>query len=200
MTIPQPLTIDAAGLIPVVVQDAASGDVLMLAYANKEALRLTEATGFAHFWSRSRQALWRKGATSGHTLRVRSVRADCDRDALLMIVDPNGPACHTGTRTCFGEDGATASGVLQELGRVIAARHRSPPADSYTAKLFAAGLDHILDKVTEEAGEVVAAAKAESKARLAEEAADLLFHLMVALEQRGVSLDQVLDVLRRRRK
>ena len=200
MTIPQPLNFDAAGLIPVVVQDAASGDVLMLAYANEEALRLTEATGFAHFWSRSRQALWRKGETSGHTLRVRSLQADCDSDALLMVVDPNGPACHTGARTCFGDDGVTAAGVLQELGRVIAARRRSPPEGSYTARLFAAGLDHILDKVTEEASEVVAAAKAESEARLAEEAADLLFHVLVALEQRDVSLDQVLDVLRRRRK
>lgn len=199
MTIPGELVYDAAGLIPVVVQDRASGDVLMLAYANADALQRTADSGLAHFWSRSRQALWRKGETSGNTLRVRELLADCDRDALLMVVEPAGPACHTGARTCFGDKTPTGAGMLEELGRVIASRRQQAPEGSYTAKLLAKGLDHTLKKIGEESAEVVIAAKAESGERLAEESADLLFHLLVALEQRGVAPGQVLDVLRRRR-
>lgn len=199
MTIPGELVYDAAGLIPVVVQDRASGDVLMLAYANLEALQRTADSGLAHFWSRSRQALWRKGETSGNALRVREVRADCDRDALLMVVEPAGPACHAGTRTCFGDTTPTGAGMLEELGRVIASRRRQAPEGSYTAKLLAKGLDHTLKKIGEESAEVVIAAKGESGERLAEESADLMFHLLVALEQRGVRPGQVLEVLRRRR-
>jgi len=199
VTIPGELRFDEAGLIPVVVQDRASGDVLMLAYANAEALARTADSGLAHFWSRSRQALWRKGATSGNALRVREARADCDRDALLLVVDPEGPACHTGARSCFGETTPTGAGMLEELRRVIASRRHSPPAGSYTASLLAKGLDHTLKKIGEESAEVVMAAKAESGERLAEESADLIFHLLVALEQRGVPPLQVLDVLRRRR-
>lgn len=199
MTIPGELVYDAAGLIPVVVQDRASGDVLMLAYANLEALQRTADSGLAHFWSRSRQALWRKGETSGNALRVREVRADCDRDALLMVVEPAGPACHAGTRTCFGDTTPTGAGMLEELGRVIASRRRQAPEGSYTAKLLAKGLDHTLKKIGEESAEVVIAAKGESDERLAEESADLMFHLLVALEQRGVRPGQVLEVLRRRR-
>lgn len=199
MTIPGELVYDQAGLIPVVVQDRASGDVLMLAYANPEALQRTALSGLAHFWSRSRQALWRKGETSGNALRVRELRADCDRDALLMVVEPAGPACHTGTRTCFGETTPTGAGMLEELGRVIASRRQQPPEGSYTAKLLAKGLDHTLKKIGEESAEVVIAAKGESGERLAEESADLVFHLLVALEQRGVRPGQLLEVLRRRR-
>jgi phosphoribosyl-ATP pyrophosphohydrolase/phosphoribosyl-AMP cyclohydrolase len=198
-TIPAELRFDAAGLIPVVVQDKASGDVLMVAYANAEALARTAESGLAHFWSRGRQALWRKGETSGHTLRVREVRADCDKDALLLVVDPEGPACHTGARTCFGEATPTGAGMLEELRRVIVSRRGAPPEGSYTARLLAKGLDHALEKIGEESAEVVIAAKAESQERLAEESADLLFHLLVVLEQRGVRPGQVLDVLRRRR-
>lgn len=197
--IPGGLAYDQSGLIPVVVQDRASGDVLMVAYANAEALARTAETGLAHFWSRSRSALWKKGETSGNLLRVREVRADCDRDALLMLVDPEGPACHTGTRTCFGDGPASAAGILEELRRVIAERARTRPEGSYTAKLVSKGLDHSLKKVGEEATEVVLAAKGESEQRLAEESADLLFHLLVVLEQRGVHFTRVLDVLRARR-
>jgi phosphoribosyl-ATP pyrophosphohydrolase/phosphoribosyl-AMP cyclohydrolase len=197
---PESVVFDANGLVPVVVQDRASGDVLMVAYANAEALRLTRETGVAHFWSRSRAALWKKGETSGNTLRVREVRADCDGDALLMVVDPAGPACHQGSRTCFGEASPTLAGLLEELGRLIADRDRARPEGSYTTRLLAKGLDHALKKVGEEATEVVLAAKGESDERLAEEAADLLFHLLVALRQRGVATARVLEVLGRRRR
>lgn len=199
MTIPGELRFDEQGLIPVVVQDHTSGDVLMVAYANADALARTAESGLAHFWSRSRQALWKKGETSGNGLRVSEVRTDCDRDALLMVVEPEGPACHTGARTCFGETTPTAAGMLEELRRVIASRREKAPLGSYTAKLLAKGLDHTLKKIGEESAEVVIAAKGESNERLAEESADLLFHLLVALEQRGVQAGQVLDVLRRRR-
>ena len=200
LALPDALAYDAAGLIPVVVQDAASGDVLMVAYANREALDLTARTGLAHFWSRSRGALWRKGETSGNEMRVREVRADCDRDALLMVVDPAGPACHTGTRTCFGDDTPTSAGIMAELGRVIASRASASPDSSYTARLLAKGPDHVLKKIGEEATEVVLAAKSESDERLAEEAADLLYHLTVAMAQRRVPFARALDVLRARRR
>jgi phosphoribosyl-AMP cyclohydrolase / phosphoribosyl-ATP pyrophosphohydrolase len=200
VALPGDLKLDAAGLVPVIAQDRASGDVLMVAWANPEALRLTAETGLAHFWSRSRGTLWRKGETSGHELRVREARADCDRDVLLLVVEPTGPACHTGVRSCFGEESPTAAGMLEELRRVIATRVGADPERSYTARLLAKGLDHTLKKVGEEATEVVLAAKAESDQRLADESADLLFHLLVVLQQRGVSLERVLDVLRARRK
>ena len=200
VAVPEALAYDAAGLIPVVVQDAASGDVLMVAWANREALDRTAQTGLAHFWSRQRRALWRKGETSGNEMRVREVRADCDRDTVLMVVDPAGPACHTGTRTCFGDETATRAGIVEELGRVIAARASAAPDGSYTARLFAKGLDHVLKKIGEEATEVVLAAKSESDERLAEEAADLLYHLMVAMAQRRVPFARALEVLRERRK
>lgn len=201
MTIPLPqdLRFDANGLIPVVAQDRASGDVLMVAYANAEALQLTGETGLLHLWSRSRQALWKKGETSGNSLRVRAVRADCDRDALLVSVDPEGPACHTGARTCFGEESPSAAGMLEELRRVIASRRAAAPESSYTARLLGKGIDQALKKIGEESAELVIAAKAESQARVAEESADLLFHLLLVLELRGVPLADVMDVLRRRR-
>ena len=191
---------DAAGLVTVVVQDRASGDVLMVAHANAEALKLTAETGFAHFWSRSRKALWKKGETSGHVLHVREARVDCDQDALLLVVDPAGPACHTGMRTCFGDTSAATSGVLAELGRVIAERARNGGDASYTARLLAKGPDATLKKIGEEATEVILAAKGEPDERLAEEAADLVFHLLVALHQRGLGAGDVLAVLERRRK
>jgi len=200
LAIPDGLTFDAAGLIPVVAQDRGSGDVLMVAYANVAALVRTVETGFAHFWSRSRQALWKKGETSGHRLRVVEVRVDCDKDALLYVVEPEGPACHTGARTCFGEDSPTAAGMLEEVARVVAARARAAPGDSYTARLLAQGPDQVLKKIGEEATEVVLAAKGQSDERLAEEAADLLFHLLVALHQRNVPLATVMDVLKQRRR
>jgi phosphoribosyl-AMP cyclohydrolase / phosphoribosyl-ATP pyrophosphohydrolase len=197
--LPDGLVLDASGLLPVIAQDRATGDVLMVAYANAEALRRTQETGFAHFWSRSRRALWMKGETSGHRLRVHAARADCDRDALLLVVEPEGPACHTGARTCFGGDTATLAGVLGELARVIASRATASPDASYTARLLAGGRDRILKKIGEEATEVVLAAKGDTDERLAEESADLLFHLSVALHERGVPVARVLEVLERRR-
>ncbi len=196
---PEGIVYGEDGLVPVVVQDHASGDVLMVAYANAEALARTVDTGFVHFWSRSRKALWKKGETSGHVLHIQEMRIDCDRDALLMVVVPEGPTCHTGSRTCFGDTTASAAGVFEELGRVIAARAAARPDGSYTVRLLDKGLDYALKKLGEEATEVVLAAKGESDERLAEESADLLFHLLVALAQRGVAFDQVAEVLRQRR-
>ncbi len=199
LKVPEGLVFGEAGLIPVIVQDRLSGDVLMLAWTNAEALASTVRTGQAHFWSRSRQSLWRKGATSGNLMLVRDLRTDCDRDVVLMAVEPEGPACHEGTRTCFGEDTPTKAGVLAELMRVVGARLKERPPGSYTGRLAEKGLDHTLRKVGEEAAELIIAAKAESDLRLAEEAADLVFHVLVALGQRGVSFSRVLDVLRERR-
>jgi phosphoribosyl-ATP pyrophosphohydrolase/phosphoribosyl-AMP cyclohydrolase len=199
LMMPGGLVFDDAGLLPVIVQDRASGDVLMVAWANAEALERTAETGLAHFWSRSRKALWRKGETSGNGLRVVEARADCDRDTLLLVVDPEGPACHTGARTCFGETSPTAAGMLEELARVVAERADAPPDESYTARLLSKGPDQVLKKIGEEATEVVLAGRAQSDERLAEETADLLYHLLVALHQRGVPLTRVMDELRRRR-
>ena len=197
--LPGDLVFNEEGLLPVVVQDRRSGDVLMVAWANAEALAKTAESGLAHFWSRSRQALWRKGETSGHGLRVLEARADCDRDTLLLVVDPEGPACHTGSRTCFGETSPTAAGMLEELARTVAERAQASPEESYTARLLAKGPDQVLKKVGEEATEVVLAARVQSDERLAEETADLLYHVVVALRQRGLPLERVMDELRRRR-
>ena len=199
VTMPEGLVFDANGLLPVVAQDRASGDVLMLAWANAEAVARTAETGLAHFWSRSRRALWRKGESSGHTLRVVEALADCDKDALLLVVEPAGPACHTGTRSCFGEESRTAAGMLEELRRVVRQRAQAGNDSSYTARLLAKGPGQVLKKIGEEATEVVLAASGESDERLTAESADLLFHLLVALEQRGVPLASVMDELRRRR-
>jgi phosphoribosyl-ATP pyrophosphohydrolase/phosphoribosyl-AMP cyclohydrolase len=196
---PEGIAYDAAGLVPVVAQDRASGDVLMVAWANAEAVARTAETGLAHFWSRSRRSLWRKGETSGHELRVLEARADCDGDTLLLVVEPAGPACHTGARTCFGDVSPTAAGMLEELRRAIAARALASPEESYTARLLAKGPDQVLKKVGEEATEVVLAARAQTDERLVEECADLLYHLLLALHMRGVPLARVMDELRRRR-
>jgi phosphoribosyl-AMP cyclohydrolase / phosphoribosyl-ATP pyrophosphohydrolase len=199
IAMPEGLVFDASGLLPVIAQDRDSGDVLMLAWANAEAIARTAETGLAHFWSRSRKALWQKGETSGNELRVVEARADCDKDALLLVVEPAGPACHTGTRTCFGETSPTAAGMPFELARVVRERAQAKPEESYTARLLAKGQAAVLKKIGEEATEVVLAASAESDLRLAEESADLLFHLLVALHQRGVPLSRVMEELRRRR-
>lgn len=192
------------GLRPVVVQDRRSGQVLMLAYANDEALQRTREVGLAHFWSRSRNALWRKGETSGHSLHVFQILQDCDGDALLYVVDPQGPACHTGELSCFhrdlaGERAEPAVGVLEELERVIRDRLRQPPPGSYTASLLAADPARLHEKLFEETAEVVRAAREEGPERLAEEAADLVYHLLVLLAREGVPWSQVLQVLAARR-
>jgi phosphoribosyl-ATP pyrophosphohydrolase/phosphoribosyl-AMP cyclohydrolase len=199
IAMPESLVFDANGLLPVIAQDKDSGDVLMLAWANAEAVARTAETGLAHFWSRSRKALWQKGETSGNALRVVEARTDCDKDALLLVVEPAGPACHTGTRTCFGETSPTAAGMPFELARVVRERAQAKPENSYTTRLLTKSQAAVLKKIGEEATEVVLAASAESEARLAEESADLLFHLLVALHQRGLPLTRVMDELRRRR-
>jgi phosphoribosyl-AMP cyclohydrolase / phosphoribosyl-ATP pyrophosphohydrolase len=193
------IAFDANGLVPCVTQDWSTGEVLTLAYMNTDALERTLATGEMHFWSRSRNELWRKGETSGNVQRVRALRYDCDADAVLALVEPHGPACHTGERTCFHRDlgaGAVATHeALPALARTLAERHRDMPEDSYTARLFQAGQDRMGAKVTEEAAEVVRAAREESDDRLRAEAADLLYHLGVVLEARGLSYADALREL-----
>lgn len=185
------------GLLPVVVQDAADGTVLMLAWASRAALEETERTGEAHFWSRSRDRLWRKGETSANILHVAELATDCDGDAILYRVHAAGPACHTGRRTCF--DGAEASGTLERLERVIADRRRTPTEASYTARLLTGGPRRPAEKVVEEAGEVATAALAGSDDELAGEAADLVYHLLVVLAARDLAFADVLRVLEARR-
>jgi phosphoribosyl-ATP pyrophosphohydrolase/phosphoribosyl-AMP cyclohydrolase len=194
---------DERGLVPCIVQDWRTGEVLTLAYMNRDALARTRETGETHFFSRSRQELWHKGATSGNTQAVRAIRYDCDGDALLALVEPTGPACHTGERTCFHrgdlEPGAPHES-LPALERVIASRAGSRPQGSYTAELLAAPT-RAGAKVQEEAEEVVRAAYEESDQRVAEEAADLIYHLAVLLRARGLSLrdaERVLDDRRQR--
>ena len=189
---------DERGLVPCVVQDWRTGEVLTLAYMNAEALRLTRETGETHFFSRSRQELWHKGATSGNTQTVKAIRYDCDGDALVALVEPVGPACHTGERTCFhrGElEPEAPYGVLPALERTIAGRASERPAGSYTVSLLEEpGLAGA--KVQEEAEEVARAAREESDERVAEEAADLIYHLAVLLRGRDLTLadaERVLD-------
>jgi phosphoribosyl-AMP cyclohydrolase / phosphoribosyl-ATP pyrophosphohydrolase len=196
------LVYDERGLVPCVVQDWSTGEVLMLAYMNELALRRTRATGELHLWSRSRAELWHKGATSGNTQAVRALRADCDGDALLALVEPAGPACHTGERTCFHR-GDLAPGAPHEalpaLERTLRARKRERPSGSYTVEL----LDdprRIGEKVMEEAEEVARAAREESDERVDEEAADLVYHLLVLLHSRGHSLSDAERVLDERRR
>jgi len=182
-------------LLPVVVTDASHGDLLMLAWADRTAVEATEQTGEAHFWSRSRKELWRKGATSGNVMRVVEMAVDCDADAIAYRVEPSGPACHTGARSCF-EGGMPFD--LGALERVIAERRDADTATSYTARLFAGGPRRPAEKVTEEAGELSAAALAGTDAEVIGEAADLLYHAVVLLASRGVTLGAVEAELARR--
>ena len=187
----------ADNLLPVIVQDADDGTVLMLAWANLEALAATERTGEAHFWSRSRERLWRKGEESGNVLRMAGIAADCDGDAILYRVRAAGPACHTGTRTCFGE--IAAPGVLADLAELVGSRRGTDPESSYTARLLSGGPRRSAEKVVEEAGEAAAAALVGTDDELANESADLLYHLLVLLASREVPLERALAVLRDRR-
>jgi phosphoribosyl-ATP pyrophosphohydrolase/phosphoribosyl-AMP cyclohydrolase len=197
------LTFDDRGLIPCVAQDFASGEVLTLAYANEESLRLTLETGELHFYSRSREEIWRKGESSGNVLRLRQLRYDCDGDAIVALVEPTGPACHTGERSCFfrafeNEPEPAAHEALATLERTLRSRAAERPEGSYTVEL----LDDpklIGEKVEEEAEEVVRAAREESDERVAEEAADVLYHLSVLLASRGVPQSAVMEVLNGRR-
>jgi phosphoribosyl-ATP pyrophosphohydrolase/phosphoribosyl-AMP cyclohydrolase len=206
--VPEPVW-DERGLCPAVVQDAVDGSVLMLGWMNREALDLTTATGFVHFWSRSRGRIWKKGEISGNYLRCISVNADCDVDALLVIAQAAGPVCHTGEASCFhraiwcagSDQPPSTTSRLQILGRlsgVIESRRDRPRGGSYTSELLMTGTGGIMRKVGEEAAELMAAAACESDERVLEEAADLLFHCMVLLAHRNLSLQQVCGVLERR--
>jgi phosphoribosyl-ATP pyrophosphohydrolase/phosphoribosyl-AMP cyclohydrolase len=181
---------DSNGLIPAIVQDATSREVLTVAYMNEEALRLTLEKGETHFWSRSRKALWHKGETSGNFQKVRSVRLDCDSDAVLVEVEPLGPACHTGDYSCFGTS-AGFGGTIQQLYALVEERRRKRPAGSYTTQLFEEGIDKIVKKLGEEAVETVIAAKNDSSERIVEETSDLLYHLIVTLVAKGVTLEEI---------
>src|SRR5262245_15579988 len=193
---PEPLlaavTFDADGLVPVIAQEARTGMIRMLAWANRDALAATLATGAAHFWSRSRKAAWRKGETSGNTLAVREVRLDCDGDVVLYLCDPAGPSCHTGATSCFyrrvGEDGALVADdgppdppalVLARVAEVIGKRRRERPEKSYVVSLLDAGVPKINAKLTEESGELAQALLENDPAHVAHEAADLIFHALV---------------------
>lgn len=210
------LAYEADGLVPAVVQDATDGRVLMVAYMDPESLAATIATGEVHFHSRSRGRLWRKGETSGNVLRLVDLAADCDGDTLLVIVDPVGPTCHRGTRSCFDPDDAPSErtsqgfGWLETLWATISDRASSRPEGSYTAGLLGDGVDAVARKVTEEATEVLIAAKddataqaaganrAETRNALAGEAADLIYHALVLLAQRGLPPSAVVQALRER--
>jgi len=209
---------DEHGLIPAIVQNATTREVLMVAYMNEESLRLTLETGDAWFWSRSRSELWHKGSTSGNYQHVSRVRLDCDADTIILDVDPDGPACHTGARTCFFQvidktgthpDPSPDSGsnseprptaaVVEELARVIAGRHREMPEGSYVASLLKSGIDRVAKKVGEEAAETIIAAKNGAHDEIVWEVADLWFHSLVLLESTGVPVEDVWAELARRR-
>lgn len=206
---PAQVTFNADGLVPVIVQDAQSKTVLTLAYMNEAALKRTIETGETWLWSRSRQELWHKGATSGYTQQVVSLAFDCDRDAVLLLVNPNGPACHHGTFSCF-DDKHTANNetavqadrfaVIRTLEALIAKRETERPSGTYTTYLFEQGIDKILKKVGEEASEVIIAAKNRSADELRYEAADLIYHLLVLLREQELPLDAVLKELQNRQK
>lgn len=197
------LKFDAQGLIPTVVQDWRDGTVLMVAFMNKEALQKTLDTKYVHFWSRSRQKLWQKGETSGNTLSFKDLFVDCDGDALLVKAEPHGPTCHTGEKACFfsrldqPEIKTTEAwgGILERLYQTIQGRKKHPSGESYTSKLLQGGVDKILKKVVEEAGEVALAGKGGKKEEIVYETADLLFHTLVALGYHDVTLQEVYQEL-----
>lgn len=199
---------DEKGLIPAVIQDINSGQVLMVAYMNEESLAQTRATGYTWFFSRSRQKLWMKGETSGNTQKVEQILYDCDADTLLVQVTANGPACHTGNDSCFYralDSSDTSPGpmndstILRELYAVIARRRQEMPEGSYTSYLFRQGIDKILKKVGEESAEVIIAAKNNNKDELIYETSDLIYHLMVLLVEQGLQLSDIYRELRSRR-
>jgi len=189
----------ADGLIPAILQDANTREVLTVAYMNKEALQLTLERRETYLWSRSRQKLWHKGETSGNSQKVVKVSLDCDNDAVLVEVEPLGPACHTGAYSCFPVEPGLLS-VLQELYTVIEERKEKRPEGSYTTYLFNNGLDKILKKVGEEATETIVAAKNSDSGRFVSETSDLIYHLLVLLVERGVTLEEISGELKSRRK
>ncbi|HEX7708842.1 MAG TPA: bifunctional phosphoribosyl-AMP cyclohydrolase/phosphoribosyl-ATP diphosphatase HisIE [Thermoanaerobaculia bacterium] len=184
------------GLIPAIVRDARTGAVLTLAYMNEESLRRTIESGETWFWSRSRNELWHKGETSGNTQKLVHIAPDCDRDALVVTVEPQGPACHTGASSCF--DGVPSTVGLERLMPVLRQRYAERPAGSYSARLFTEGRDRILKKIGEEATEVVIAAKGEGRERMISEIADLVFHLSLLIVDEGIEWSEVNEELERR--
>ena len=188
-----------AGLIPAVVQDAASGEVRMLGYMDRAALEVTIADRLVTFHSRSRGGPWRKGETSGNLLDVVDIRMDCDRDALLILANPRGPTCHTGSDSCFGDDGAPGVGFIGTLERVIASRASADPATSYTANLLAEGPARAAQKVGEEGVETALAGRCGDDAELTSEASDLVYHLTVLLKARGLTWADIIAELKKRR-
>jgi phosphoribosyl-AMP cyclohydrolase / phosphoribosyl-ATP pyrophosphohydrolase len=199
------------GLTPAIVQDRRTLEVLMMAWMNDEAWQRTRETGWAHFWSRSRKKLWKKGESSGNTFRVTEIRLDCDKDTVLLFVDPSGPACHTGERSCFFQEVAYLTSqdeaaptpsvnIMRELYQVIQDRKRYPREGSYTSKLFKDGVPQIAKKVGEESAEVIVAALGQGKERLAEETADLLYHALVLLASQDLDFADVERVLEKRRR
>ncbi len=192
----------AEGLIPAIVQDADSGAVLMMGYMNREALIATQKSGRVTFWSRSKGRLWTKGETSGHFLELRSLAADCDGDALLVLAQPSGPACHLGTATCWGESAPQSLTqpltFIAQLEQIITRRIADRPPGSYTAKLLDQGITRIAQKVGEEGLELALAAVAQSDAEILGEAADLVYHMLLLLKAKGLSLTQVASELRSR--
>ncbi|WP_409302668.1 bifunctional phosphoribosyl-AMP cyclohydrolase/phosphoribosyl-ATP diphosphatase HisIE [Peribacillus sp. SCS-155] len=202
------IAFDERGLVPAIVQDVNTKEVLTLAYMNKESLKLSVETGETWFFSRSRNELWHKGATSGNTQKLVEIKYDCDQDALVVLVKPNGPACHNGTVSCFadslyrnseshGESTGNAS-LLLELEKLIGERKQAMPEGSYTTYLFDKGVDKILKKVGEESAEVIIAAKNRNKQELSMESADLIYHLFVLLQEQELPFQRVLDVLKER--
>ncbi|MCM3567450.1 bifunctional phosphoribosyl-AMP cyclohydrolase/phosphoribosyl-ATP diphosphatase HisIE [Neobacillus mesonae] len=197
---------DEKGLVPAIIQDAETMEVLTLAYMNKESLEKTQETGETWLYSRSRKELWHKGETSGNTQSVVEIKYDCDKDALLVLVNPKGPACHTGAVSCFSQnavDRKTNLGefqILQTLEKIIQQREQERPEGAYTTYLFEKGVDKILKKVGEESAEVIIAAKNRSQEELKWEAADLLYHLQVLLVEQGLPLKEVLQTLEARHK
>lgn len=185
------------GLVPAIVQDARSLRVLMVGYFSRESLQRTLETGLVTFFSRSRQSLWQKGETSGHVLRLCEIRSDCDHDALLILVDPEGPTCHLGAPSCFGAAEAPGLPTLADLASVIQARRIAPQPDSYTSRLFAEGISRIAQKVGEEAIETALAAATHAPT-LAGEAADLIYHLLVLLEACGTDWTDAVGILAER--
>ena len=195
------LNYNQEGLIPVIVQDDHSLEVLMLAYMNQAAYEKTLTTKEAHYFSRSRQKLWRKGETSGHTQTVKALYYDCDQDALLIRVKQTGPACHTLNKSCFYRTVFSESNapIIPALMDIIAARKETLPEPSYTSYLFKSGLDKILKKVAEETGEVIIAAKNQNKTELINEISDLVYHTMVLMVEKNVTLEDILESLEKRR-
>jgi phosphoribosyl-AMP cyclohydrolase / phosphoribosyl-ATP pyrophosphohydrolase len=186
------------GLLPAIVQHASTGEVLMLGYMNEEALQVTRERGLVTFYSRSKKRLWTKGESSGHVLRLHSIRLDCDADSILVAAEPQGPTCHAGTTSCFGNDAVPPLGFLAELDALVERRERERPLGSYTTSLFEGGIRRMAQKVGEEGVETALAAVAQDDKALLGEAADLIFHLTVALRGRGLGLADVTAVLKQR--